>query len=324
MSAGDHDRAPRPSMNLPFVFTIVWFVALAAATMLVSRSPGVHPLFPFASVGLIAVMLPVSLMMAWRLGSGVGADGQDRRMLELIATVRRLSEEGGLSEGAKRVLHRRRERDLLRQAIEQDIAAEDWDAAMVLVKELAESFGYRADAEEFRGRVERARAQTLDRKVVEALAHLDENLRARRWAEAYAEAARIQRLYPESHRVDGLRERVDQARFAYRKDVERRFLIAAQAEQVDAAMELLRELDAYLTPTEGAPFQEVARGVIGKLRENLGARFKLAVSDHRWEDAIIVGQQIVQDFPNTRMAQEVREMLPSLRDRSGGRVASGS
>ena len=75
---------------------------------------------------------------------------------------------------------------------------------------------------------------------------------------------------------------------------------------------------------EGADELISTAEMIGKLRENLGARFKLAVSDHRWEDAIIVGQQIVQDFPNTRMAQEVREMLPSLRDRSGGRVASGS
>src|SRR5690606_11575481 len=145
-----------------------------------------------------------------------------------------------------------------------DIADEDWDAAMVLVKELAERFGYRADAEEFRNRVERARAQTLDRHVMDALAVLDEHIRLRRWPEAYAEAARITRLYPESHRVDGLRERVDDARSRYRKDLERRFLLAAEREQIDDAMTLLKELDLYLTPSEAAPFQEVARGVIGK------------------------------------------------------------
>lgn len=322
MSEGDNEPRIPTTINLPFLATAMWFLILAAAAIFVTMRENVHPLFPFASIGLIAVMMPLSLIAAWRLGAQGSADAQDRRMIELIHTVRRLGEEGGLSEGAKRVLHRRRERDLLRQAIEQDIAAEDWDAAMVLVKELAESFGYRADAEEFRARVERARAQTLDRKVVDALAALDEHIRGRRWAEAYAEAARIQRLYPESHRVDGMRQRIDQARYSYRKDLERRFLIAADSEQVDAAVELLRELDGYLTPTEAGPLQEVARGVIGKMRDNLGARFKLAVSDHRWDDAVAVGGQIMAEFPNTRMAQEVREMLPTLRDKALGRAAS--
>lgn len=319
MSAGDNEPRRSSSVNAPFMVTALWFLILAAAAIAVTMRENVYPLFPFAAIGLIAVLMPISLIAAWRLGAQGGADAQDRRMIELIHTVRRLGEESGLSEGAKRVLHRRRERELLRQAIEQDIAAEDWDAAMVLVKELAESFGYRADAEEFRARVERARAQTLDRKVVDALASLDEHIRGRRWAESYAEAARIQRLYPESHRVDGLRQRIDQARYSYRKDLERRFLIAAASEQVDAAVELLRELDGYLTPTEAGPLQEVARGVIGKMRDNLGARFKLAVSDHRWDDAVTVGNQIIAEFPNTRMAQEVREMLPMLREKASGR-----
>lgn len=319
--AGENDSRQATSFNAPFLATVAWFVVLTTAVLVVSSRPDVPALFPFAAVAVIAAVMPMSLIAAWRLGKA-NPDAQDRRMMELIQAVRRLGEEGGLSEGAKRVLHRRRERDLLRQAIEQDIAAEDWDAAMVLVKELAESFGYRADAEEFRTRVERARAQTLDRKVVEALAQLDEHIRNRRWAESYAEAARIQRLYPESHRVDGLRARIDQARYSYRKDLERRFLIAADSDQIDGAIELLRELDGYLTPTEAGPLQEVARGVIGKVRDNLGARFKLAVSDHRWDEAVQVGTKIMADFPNTRMAQEVSEMMPMLRDRVAGRAAS--
>lgn len=318
--------ASRP-LNVVLIVTAVWFgVLIVGCAALLGRTASDQPLGLMAAVGLgfgIAV-LPVSLLAAWKLGSGPDPASADRRQMELISAVRRLSEESGLSEGAKRVIYRRRERDLLRQAIEQDINAEDWDAAMVLVKELAESFGYRADAEEFRGRVERARAQTLDRKVVEALTALDEHIRARRWSEAYAEAARIQRLYPDSHRVEGLRLRVDEARFSYRKELERRFLLASQNDRVDEAMELLRELDAYLTPTEAGPYQEVARGVIGKLRESLGVRFKLAMQDHDFDQAVMVGEQIVRDFPNTRMAQEVRELMPNLRGRASTRTASRS
>lgn len=318
-----------------FAATVAWIVALMAVVIVLFTMKKLDSDAAAIILGVTAAITPITLSFAWRMrgegGGGVGGGGaggvmgmlgdqRTQQMRELLGAVQTMAQEGGLSESAKRVLHRREERELLRRAIEQDIMDEDWDAAMVLVKELAERFGYRADAEEFRARVERARAQTLDRRVVEELTRLDEQIRNRRWPEAYSDAARITRLYPDSHRVDALRERVDEARMRYRMDLERRFLLAADHGEVDEAMEMLKELDLYLTPSEAAPFQEVARGVIGKLRENQGARFKLAVQDHLWGEAIIIGEQIMRDFPNTRMAQEVRDLMPSLRERGEGRV----
>ncbi|MEO1129668.1 MAG: hypothetical protein AAFX05_08195 [Planctomycetota bacterium] len=272
----------------------------------------------WAIVLVLGAIAPLGMLAAYRSTALAGSQTLERKVDKLTEAVNTMTREQGLSEGAKRVLHRREERELLRRAIEQDIQAEDWDAAMVLVKELAERFGYRADAEEFRARIERARAETLDRKVVDALAHLDDLIRSLQWTDAYAEAARIQRLYPESHRVDDLRERVDDSRRRYRKDLERRFLMSAQRQRIDDAMELLKELDQYLSPAEAEQYQEVARGVISKSRENLGVRFKLMLQDHQWADAVAVGEQIIAEFPNTRMAQEVRDILPTLRERSSG------
>ncbi|TVQ81337.1 MAG: hypothetical protein EA380_02015 [Phycisphaeraceae bacterium] len=274
-----------------------------------------------ASVGALGLLMglataPIAVLLATRGGNGGDAD-----LRGLQDAIQSLSEQQALSEDARRVLNRREERELLRRAIEQDIQAHDYDAAMVLVKELAERFGYRADAEEFRERIEQTRAQTLDLKVVDAMAKLDELIRGARWAEAFAEAARIQRLYPESHRVEGLRERVDESRQRYRKHLERSFLVSAQREKIDEAMAILKELDQYLTPSEAEPFQEVARGVIGKSRENLGVRFKLMVQDHQWGDAVEVGERIIGEFPNTRMAQEVRELLPMLREKAAASAA---
>lgn len=275
-----------------------------------------------ASVGSLGLLMglatvPLAVLLATRNGGGGDVD-----LRALQHAIQSLSEQQALSEDARRVLNRREERELLRRAIEQDIQAHDYDAAMVLVKELAERFGYRADAEEFRERIEQTRAQTLDRKVVDAMAKLDELIRGARWAEAFAEAARIQRLYPESHRVEGLRERVEESRQRYRKHLERSFLVSAQREKIDEAMAILKELDQYLTPSEAEPFQEVARGVIGKSRENLGVRFKLMVQDHQWGDAVEVGERIISEFPNTRMAQEVRELMPMLREKAA--AASGA
>jgi len=294
----------------------VWYFALLGIALVVAANP-TDKSMAILSTLIILALAPIAVLLAALVSRTLGS-GAASQLDRITHAVENFSQEQGLSEGAKRVIHRRQERELLRRAIEQDILAQDWDAAMVLVKELAERFGYRADAEEFRSRIERVRAQNLDRQVVDSLAHLDDFIRNRQWADAYAEAARIERLYPDSHRIDNLRARVDEARRKYRKELERRFLLSAEHQRIDEAMELLKELDQYLTRAEADQFQEVARGVITKSRDNLGVRFKLMVQDHQWSEAIAVGNQIIEEFPNTRMATEVRDLLPELRNRASG------
>lgn len=254
-----------------------------------------------------------------RHGAG---DAEAPPWAEFAAAIERLGEQAALSDDARRVLNRQRERGLLTAAIEEDIAAQDWDAAMTLVKELADRFGYRAEAEEYRQRVDQIRAETVERQLGEAVARLDGLIVQRRWELAQIEAARIGRLYPDSPRVDGLRPRVEAARQTYKLDLERRFLFAAQNDRIEEAMELLKELDAYLSEAEAGPFREVARGVIGKARDNLGVQFKIAVQDRRWDDAVEAGERIIAEFPNSRMAGEVRTLLDSIRAK--GAPALGS
>lgn len=271
-----------------------------------------------AFLGLIITLaaLPIGLR-ATSQGeqSGVDTDLSDR-LDRLAGSIEVMTRESGLSEAAKRVLHRREERDLLCTEIERDIADEDWDAAMVLVRELAERFGYRADAEQFRARVEAQRAQSMERTVHDAINNLGALVRDHRWADAFAEAGRISRLFPESPRVEGLHAHVEEARNRYKLDLERRFLHAAERDEIDDAMGLMKELDSYLTEDESEQFREVARGVIGKARDNLGVRFKLAIQDRNWVGALEVGERIIADFPNTRMSGEVRSMIDMLRTKA--------
>jgi hypothetical protein len=272
-------------------------------------------------VGVILTVLlaPIGLALGRRGGEPVraGASGETD-LRQLARAIENLAEQQSLSDEACRVLNRRRDRELLLRAIEEDMGAEDWEAAMVLVKELAERFGYRSDAEEYRQRIDQARFETVQRRVNEGIANLESLIEQRRWDQALVEAARIGRLYPDSPRVDGLRHRVEHARQLYKADLERRFLLAAEREEVDAAMAMLRELDAYLTEPDAEPFREVARGVIGKARDNLGAQFKLAVHDRNWARAEEIGERLIEQFPNSRMAQEVRGMLDSIRARAHG------
>ncbi len=53
-----------------------------------------------------------------------------------------------------------------------------------------------------------------------------------------------------------------------------------------------------------------------------GMATKMAVHDKEGLKAIRVGEQIIRDFPNTRMAEEVRERIDLLRERAAGQQAA--
>jgi tetratricopeptide (TPR) repeat protein len=315
------ERIMASEQRTPPYWTIGLYVILTVAVAAVLARGwhlGDSTLILLGGLGLVIAitMAPIGIRLA-RPSGGAATD-----MEGLIRSFEHLAEQQALSDDARRVLNRSRERDLLRKAIEEDITNEDWDAAMVLVKELAERFGYRTDAEGFRTRIETAQYQTVEKRVDEAIHKLDAMIVQLRWDEATFEAARIGRLYPDSPRVEGLRHRVAQARDRYKRELERRFLKSAEQGQVDDAMELLKELDQYLSESEAEPYREVAKGVIGQARENLGVQFKLAVQDRQWHIAAAVGDRIIKEFPNSRMAQEIREIIDSIRERASG-VASG-
>lgn len=278
--------------------------------------------------GLIGgVMVFLAAPLLWHLRTRRrGEDALLRRIETMTESLRLLRDQSALSDDARRVLNRQTERNLLCRAIEEDIQAQAWDAATVLCDELSERFGYRADAEEFRARIELARSEIQERRVGDSIARLDGLIVQRRWDVALRESARIRRLFPESPRVDNLRQRVESARAVYKEDLERRFLEATNGGRVEEAMSLLKELDSYLTPDEAEPFREVARGIISKARENLGVQFKLAVRDRQWATAAALGRRIINEFPNTRMAAEVRGMMDGILSRAntGGGAPVGA
>ncbi len=305
---------------------IVSLIMIAIGVLESQQEGGGTELANLGMLGLIVAASSAAVVVAV-LGQKPASNKADterivEQLRQLQLTMERGAQHAALSDDARRVLNRAKERELLCRAIEEDIRSQDWSAAQVLVTELAQRFGYERDAEQFRMRIEMARAEGLDQEVNEAIQNLDHLIVQRRWDEAISTADSIAAGFPVSPRVHGLRERVATAKRQYKEELERRFLLAAQAERVEEAMEILKDLDHYLTEQEAEPFREVARGVIGKARENLGAAFKLACQDRQWGMAISLGEQISREFPNSRMAQEVQQMMPSLRQRAGEHVGS--
>ncbi len=274
------------------------------------------------ALGLVALCMVIVGAVRWAVfgknAVGTRSAEQDR----LLALAESINDRSLLSDAAKRIAYRQQDLQVLRQAIAEELRKKDYDAATTLGQELAETYGYREEAEAVRDQVNQAQAAAVDGKVAGAIAKLDELLGQRDFDAADLEAAKIRRLFPESPRVQGLSSRVTQAREQFKLDLEREFLRASQEGQVDRAMQLLKEMDKYLTPAEAEPFRETARGVIGQARDNLGVGFKLAVQDKDWTRAVVVGEQIIGGFPNSKMADEVRSMIDRLRRMAAGQMAA--
>ena len=267
--------------------------------------------FTVLALGVVAVVMPASI--APLLGQpGGSANG------ELTGIARQISQRIQMSDLMRRTEDRERDRQALREAIVADIEKQDYEAALALVDEMADNFGYVEEAEQYRQQIIDARARRREQLIEQAIHKIDTICRKHEWPLAEREVDRLMRLYPGDQRIAGLPRRLDHARVDHKRELEREFLRASEVGNTDRAMELLKVLDMYLTPQEAEVYQETARGVIGQARENLAVRFRMAVSDRDWIEALNVGEQVVREFPNSKMADEVRGMMDVLRERAAG------
>ncbi|HAI10666.1 MAG TPA: hypothetical protein DCM28_03115 [Phycisphaerales bacterium] len=237
---------------------------------------------------------------------------------QVVGLLRSINDRMMISDTAKRIAFRERDQETLRQVIRTEINRGNMEIALSLADEMSRTPGYEHEGQEIQRQIVAARADKMDRKVLEAVSIFEQMLSRHEWDDALTEARQLQQTFPDSPRVKDLASRVREAREQHKKDLERQFLEAARRDDVETAMDLLKQLDHYMTEKEAAPLLEVARGVIGKKRQNLGVQFKLAVADHEWIDALHVGEQIMADFPNTKMADEVLSMMDLLKERAAG------
>ncbi len=241
----------------------------------------------------------------------------DEKVNAMIEPLKLIAENTHISDAAKSIAHRAREREALRQAIREEILHQDWEAAYYLVHQMERRFGYRQEAEKIRREVNLCRQEEIDRKIVEAIHHIEQLCDGRNWDQARAEAERLLRLFPRDETAKKATDLIERKRDEYKALLLRTYHEAFGRNESERCVELLRELDPYLSRSEAEALQESARGVFRAQLSNLGVQFSLAVTEKRWRDALELGLQITSEYPNSRMAQEVREKLDVLQKRAG-------
>ncbi len=289
---------------------------------------GHHQGFELLSAGVVSVLV---VMITWPIAASISAARRAEelertnltrtltdRLHQIAGLLTTLSERQLLSDRAKSVAYREKDRQALRSAIREEMNAKDWDAAFVLANEMETQFGYTQEAAVLRVEINQNRTEVIQRQISEAATAIEEHCRSERWSHAMREAERIVLIYPNEEQATRLPREIENRRQAHKKQLLDSWKDSVTRNDIDGSIEILKRVDPYLTPAEAASMQEAARGIFKERLNNLKDRFSKAVHEEKWNDALRLGDLIMREHPNSRLALEVRDTMETLRQRASG------
>jgi hypothetical protein len=326
-NAGARADAAADGNPLGWVYPLALLISLGvlgAGAYLAARHQGWHMLAA-GSACLIATLVswPIAAQLALsrRAACDVARDvvaPVNERLEQFSIMLNLISENQLLSDRAKSVAFREKDREALRRALQEEIAANDYEAALVLVDDMERNFGYKQEAERIRSEIKSKRDEDHRRRIAEVSVGVERFIREERWAEAHKEAQRLHGMFPNEQQITNLPQEIENRKQQFKKQLIDSLHDAVNRRDTDGSLEILKKLDTYLTPQEAEPLHEMARHVIKQKLDNLRTQFSIAVQEHAWAEAIRLGDEIMRDFPNTQMAKEVRDRMDGLRQRAAG------
>jgi len=218
-----------------------------------------------------------------------------------------------VSETAKAIAFRDADRQSLREAVFDKLQQQDFSEAEEIINEIAKRPEYKELTEQLRAQTNRYHDATDHERLSQVMAHINKLLDDCQWGRASAQIEGLIKANPENEQAKAMRQNL-----LDKKQERKRILLAVwddaiQNQETDRSLEILKELDQYLTPNEGLALQEAARDVFRTKLHNLGVQFAIAVTEKKWVGALDVGQHIIADFPNSKMSEEIRSKLDVLK-----------
>jgi len=322
-----HHHHPGPSKGGFFLVLIILAMGLLGVGIYlrVTRGsdmlllPGIMATFAVTAIWTLAAQVRGAIhAAAWPMRDKLIA--LNERVEELGIMLTMISEQQLLSERAKGVAFREKERDTFRRAIQEELAQGDFEAAAALANEIERSFGYKQEADRFREEIAAKRNEIIGKQVDDGIAVIDRYCRGEQWPQALGEADRLIQLFPSDDRVRRLPSEIEGRRRTLKQQLMARWResISKKDKDVDGSIELLKQLDNYLTPAEAESLQDDARSVLKEKLNSLRQQFSAAVQAHNWAESVRAGEAILRDFPNTRLGEEIREMMDVLHQRASG------
>lgn len=310
-------------------FLAIAIVGVVAGAVLTALELGLWPWLAYGAMGVVGVLLlgvwtyiiygliRVFVANEYSVSQTSGRFERMETLLENQAdSLKKLIELSSLSNQAKSLIYHEREMNEFRDRIHNDLMRQDYKTAGAIIDRIEKEFGYVDEAAKLREEVDNFRKATLDEKVDGTVARIQRIIERHDWGRAIRETKRALRMFPNDSKITALPERIQAVRTNHKRELLQAYGEAVRKNDIDRSIGLLKELDIHLTPQEAAALQDSARGVFRTKLHNLGVQFAICVTEEQWADAIKVGEQIVGEFPNSRMAHEVRSKMEQLRTRA--------
>jgi len=234
--------------------------------------------------------------------------------LEKISTgLAQINHSTRVSETAKVIAFRDADRLSLRQAVFEKLQMQDFDGAKDTIDEIALRPEYGDLARDLGEQAENYRTATAQERTNQMITHIDKLIDECQWVRASSQIEELIKASPQSEHAKAMRRKLIDTKEERKKILLAAWDDAVQQHETDRSLEILKELDHYLTPNEGLALQEAAKDVFKEKLHNLGEQFSLLVTEKQWNSALDIGQQIVENFPNSKMAEEIRTKMDVLR-----------
>jgi hypothetical protein len=221
-----------------------------------------------------------------------------------------------LSEAAKTIVSRDINRQALREAVFDNLQQNEFQTAYEIIKETEQLTEFKDLAKLLKLQTDKYHDATDMERVKQVIAHIEKLFDSYEWAKASVHIERLIKSYPDSQETKGLRQALIDKKEERKKQLLMMWDESVKRQATDRSLELLRELDMYLTPNEALALQEAASDIFKTKLHNMGVQFSLAVSSKQWAEAYKIGLQIIKNFPNSRMAIEIRSKVEILRQKA--------
>lgn len=318
------DKAARWSkwhyISIYVVIGIIILLALFTDIFHTPEAGAMPPLVWLLSIGIIIAAVITMLLKIFKLYEL--AQQTDSKLEQLNNSIEKVREQLSevtqnthLSETAKQIAFRDADRQALRDAVFDKLQLQDFDTTYIIISEIAQFPRFKDLADQLRAEVDKYRGATAKERINQLISHVEKLFDDHQWAKASTQIERLIQADPKSEKTKQMRQKLVE-----KKEERKRILLQAwddaiKRQATDRGIEILKELDLYLTPNEAIALQEAARDVFRTKLHNLGVQFSLAISDKQWAAALQTGQQIIHNFPNSKMAEEICGKMEILKRR---------
>lgn len=264
-------------------------------------------------VAIVTILSAVVNMLSVAKQSNIKLEQLSNSLEKMRSTLTQLNQTARISETAKIIAYHESDKQILQEAVFDRLQLPDFNAAFAMIDEIAAHTEYISLAEQLRAEAARYKNATTQERINQVVIQIENLFDDNQWVKASSRIERLIKDHPDSEKAKVMRQKLLEKKIERKRILLNAWDDAVKREDTDRSLEILQELDMYLSPNEALALKEAAGGVFRNKLHNLGVQFSLAISEKRWDNAFQTGKQIVRYFPNSKMAEEIREKLDVLK-----------